>query len=336
MSADLLKRLSLVIVTWNGDEVLGKCLESICRVYGALPETIVVDNAAQDSTCRLVGRYTGARYVSLPENRGFAGGNNAALPYCTKEYLLLLNNDTELEGDAFSPLVDFMDAHPDCGAAQGTVKLARARQYFNGCGGFFNPLGTLAFDGFYEKDVGQHTTPNRVFTIGGCFFITRRKAIDSCGGLFYDHFRSYYEEIDYCHRLNLAGWSCWFVPTPTVLHWEMLTSSKFARQDILTQYYRNIWFSFLTCFGFWARWRFCSTLAVMSVGQIVVSLVRGNPVPFRAHGRVVRRIVADRRLIRETRKAVQSIRKISDHDLLRLAIRRQPWKYYWKMFRQAR
>lgn len=327
-----LERLSLVIVTWNGDDVLRKCLESVLRVYGNLPETVVVDNAGQESTRKLVEGFSDVKYVPLPENRGFAGGNNAALPHCTKEYILLLNNDTELDGDAFSPLVDFMDAHPDCGAAQGTVKLARARQCYNGCGGFLNPLGTLAFDGFYEKDVGQYATPRRVFTIGGCFFMTRRSAIRSCGCLFYDHFKSYYEEIDYCHRLNLAGWSCWYVPTPVVWHWEMLTSSKFAREDILTQYYRNIWFSFLTCFGYWARWRFCTPLALLCIGQAVLSLVRGNATPVWAHVRVLRGLVADVRLIRRTRAEVQSIRKVSDGKLLRIAVKRQPWRYYWKLF----
>ena len=333
---DKLDRFSLVIVTWNGDGVLKTCLESVRRVYGRLPETVVVDNAGLDSTRRLVEAFPGVKYVPLPENRGFAGGNNAALPHCTREFLLLLNNDTELDGDAFSPLVDFMDAHPDCGAAQGTVKLARARQCYNGCGGFLNPLGTLAFDGFYEKDVGQFATPRRVFTVGGCFFMTRRTAIDSCGRLFYDHFKSYYEEIDYCHRLNLAGWSCWYVPTPTVWHWEMLTSSRFARVDVLAQYYRNIWFSFLTCFGFWARWRFGGTLAMLCVGQVVMSLVRGNMTPLRAHGRVLRRIVGDVRLIRETRTAVRAIRKLSDAELLRVAVKRQPWSYYRRLLGLAK
>lgn len=74
----MLDRISIVIVTWNGDNLLKDCLDSLIKIYGTLPETIVVDNADLVSTAALVGSYVNAKYVPLPENLGFAGGNNAA------------------------------------------------------------------------------------------------------------------------------------------------------------------------------------------------------------------------------------------------------------------
>lgn len=330
-----MKDVSLMIVTFRGDELLKACLDSLLRVYGSLPETVVVDNAALDSTRSLVGGYPGAKYVSAPENLGFAGGNNLGLPLCTKKYLVLLNNDTEFTADSISPLIGFMDAHPNCGAVQGKVHFAAEPGLLDGCGGFFSPVCTLAFRGGRERDAGQFDEPARVFCIGGCFFMTSRAAIDAAGGLFYDHFRSYYEEIDFCHRLNLAGLECWYLPTPPILHRHSVTMAKFNYDDILKQYYRNINFSFRTCFGFPARLRFCATLALLSLGQSVVALLRGRANAAKIHLSVIRALRADRALIRETRKRLAAVRRVSDRELLAFAVRGQPWSYYLSLIRRG-
>ncbi|MBO7722006.1 MAG: glycosyltransferase, partial [Kiritimatiellae bacterium] len=300
-----LDRITLVIVTWKGDGMLRKCLDSVVRACGALPETVVVDNAALDSTAALVGSYANARYLPLPENRGFAGGNNAAAPFCKREYTVLLNNDTELAGDAFTPLVEFLDARPEAAAAQGKIVFA-ARNQLDGCGGFLSPLGVLAFRGAFADDSPEFSAPARVFTVGGAFFAVRNAAVAACGGLFYDHFKSYYEEINLCHRLAVAGYDCWYVPTPPVMHLHSATASKFRREDILEQYYRNVWFSNLTCFNAWNRLRFGAILAALCAGQAAAALLRGDTGPLKAHWRAAKRLLRELRPggeVRRTRAA---------------------------------
>lgn len=319
---------TLVIVTWNGDDVLKPCLESLVRVYGQLPETIIVDNAASEGTRELVSHFMNTRYLSLPENRGFAGGNNAALPYCNRKYILFLNNDTEFREDSISPLIEFLDSHPACGAVQGTVELARHPKMLDGCGGFLSPLGTLAFRGKFAMNDGSFDSSVRVFTIGGCFFAARREAIDACGGLFYDHFNSYYEEIDFCHRLNLGGYECWYITTPAVLHLQYATASKLPRPEVLRQYYRNIWFSFRTCFGFWARLRFCSCLFILCSGQTIVNMFKGNFVFMKINLQVLVDCLRDIPSVRQTRRKINGMRRLTDRELLKFAIRSQPWSYY--------
>lgn len=323
-----LDRFSLVIVTWNGDEVLKPCLESLKGVFGRMPKTIVVDNAALDSTKELVSAFENVKYIPLPENRGFAGGNNAALPYCNEEYVVFLNNDTEFKSDSISPLIEFLDSHPRCGAVQGTVELANRPKILDGCGGFLSPVGTLAFRGAFVENDGSLDYPEHVFVVGGCFFAARRKAIDDCGGLFYDHFKSYYEEVDFCHRLNLAGYECWYCPTPVVLHHHSVTSNKFPRPEILRQYYRNIWFSFRTCFGFFARIRFCTCLFLLCAGQSLVNLVRLRPDFLLIHLRVFFACLKDTALVFRTRRKIGSVRQVSDREIIKLAVRSQPWSYY--------
>lgn len=329
----MLDRISLVIVTWNGDNLLKDCLDSLVTIYGTLPETIVVDNANLASSAALVGSYANAKYVPLPENRGFAGGNNAALPFCTKDFVLLLNNDTQFTADSITPLVTFMDEHPNCAAAQGKILLPDGR--LDGCGGFLNPLGTLAFRNAFVPDNPTADVPERVLTVGGAFFLARRNAIEKAGGLFYDHFKSYYEEVDFCIRLNLAGFECWYVPTPPILHKHSATANKFKRSDILHQYYRNIWFSNLTCFGFGLRLRLCATLVALGLAESLHCLVRGNAQTPKSHLFAIADAIRNRKQIRATRKRLALLRKQTDRQFLKFAIRSQPWPYYRAMLRRG-
>lgn len=334
MKMKLLEEVSLVIVTWNGDELLKKLLDSVIKVYGQLPETIVVDNAGNPQTKTLVDSYSNAILVSLSQNRGFAGGNNAALPYCTKKYMVLLNNDTELVEDSISPLIEFLESHPDVSLAQGKVVIASSGR-LNGCGGFFSPIGVLAFNGFDEEDHGQYNKAYRAFTIGGAFFAIRRDDINKIGGLFYDHFKSYYEEVDLCHRVNLAGKECWYVPTPKVLHWHGRTMTKFRRLDIMRQYYANIWFSFFTCFGFFALSYFGSLLFMLSAAHSLAGLFVGNAENLKAHLYALRQTIRNRKEILKTRKNLKRLRKISDMQLLKFAVRRQKLSYYLALIKRG-
>ena len=118
-----IERLSILIVTWKGDDLLRVCLSSLARVYGSRPEVVVVDNADQTSTRALVSAYAHARYVTTVRNLGFAGGNNVGLKACTRDFVLLLNNDTVVHEDSFSPLIDFLERHPKVGIVQGTMNV---------------------------------------------------------------------------------------------------------------------------------------------------------------------------------------------------------------------
>lgn len=329
----MLDRISIVIVTWNGDNLLKDCLDSLVNTYGTLPKTIVVDNANLSSTATLVGSYANANYLPLPENRGFAGGNNAALPFCTKEYILLLNNDTRFTSDSISPLVTFMDEHPNCAAAQGKIKTLDG--LLDGSGGFFSPLGILSFRNCFQPDNPTADAPERVLTVGGAFFLARKSAIAQAGGLFYDHFQSYYEEIDFSIRLNLAGFECWYVPTPAILHIHSATANRLGWVRIKRQYYRNIWFSDLTCFGFWTRMRFCTTLFALGLAESLYYLICGNVQPLKAHAFAITDSTRNRKLVLQTRQRLLDLRKLSDRQFLKFAIRSQPWSYYKSLLRRG-
>src|SRR5688572_27875646 len=87
--------VSVIVVSWNGRQHLDQCLAAVAVQEGIGFETLLVDNGSADGTAEYVrARYPGVRLLTLGENRGYAGGNNAGAREARGRYLALLNNDT--------------------------------------------------------------------------------------------------------------------------------------------------------------------------------------------------------------------------------------------------
>lgn len=145
-----LSELSILIVTWNGDDLLRQCLDSLATVCGTAPEIIVVDNAASADTAQLVAGFQNCKYVRAEKNLGFAGGNNLGVEHCTRPYVVLLNNDTIVHADSFTPLMQYLDEHPQVGVVQGTLNLSRCGNKLDSCGSLLSPLGGIVQQHWYE------------------------------------------------------------------------------------------------------------------------------------------------------------------------------------------
>jgi GT2 family glycosyltransferase len=200
----LLCNISVVIVTWNGDDILRNCLDSLVRVYGSSLEIVVVDNADSASTRDLVCGFGGIKYVPAPGNPGFAGGNNIGVRMTTRPYILLLNNDTLVHEDSFGPLVDFLQKHERVGIVQGTMNVPSLGNALDDCGVLMTPFGIQRHLHRGEPTASTVLTSRKVFAAKGAMMMFKREVLDSVGFLFYDHFWSYYEETDFCHRAGNA------------------------------------------------------------------------------------------------------------------------------------
>ena len=161
------------------------------------------------------------------------------------------NNDTIIRSRAsIETLVEFLESHPACGVAQGTMKLPQDGGLLSGCGSFLTPFGFLCSPGFGVPDAPEFHVPTPCFSAIGAFMIFRRSLLPATGGfLFRSHFWSYYEETDFCHRAGNAGWETWFVPTPPIDHLCGATSCRFDNKFVWRRYFRNILYSFWRNFG---------------------------------------------------------------------------------------
>lgn len=340
----VIERVSILITAFKNPELVKQCVDSLLKMYGGrLPETVIVDDAAGDvPTAELVSSYApyGVKYAVMPKNGGFAGANNFGYPLCTKEYVVLVNSDTVFEEDPFAAMVAFMDAHPKAGVISGKIVVRNddpsQNGRLNGAGSMMTQYGVMSTRGWMaDPNDPQWNEPARVFTAYGALFMFRNGLHEKVGGtLFYDHFHTYYEEVDLCHRTWLAGMEVWYVPTPIVYHAHGATMGKFyTRESVLRKYYRNIRFSFRTCWGLRGRLTIMPVFALLCLGQIVAQLLRGNTMALKTHWGAHVDLWKMRGEVRKVRKTVQGFRVRSDRELMDNVIRRLTIKEFLHIVR---
>jgi len=186
------------------------------------------------------------------------------MKYVTREYVLLLNDDTVFHGDSLSALVQFLDEHEKVAVVQGTMNVPAWNNGLDDCGTGMTLWGLQKHYHVRESTATTALIPRKVFSVKGAMLMFRNAVIRDVGGfLFYDHFFNYYEQTDFCHRVINAGWECWFVPTLPIDHLCGQTSSRLRSEDVWVQYIANILYSFRRNFGFWRK---LTTLPIFFLG----------------------------------------------------------------------
>ncbi len=233
-----MKDLAVVIVNWKVPDLLRACLQALYSQLegaGLGAEVWVVDNASGDGSVDMVrAEFPQARLIASQENLGFAGGNNLALRRILAQpepprHVLLLNPDAEVQPGALRALLDFMDRTPRAGVA--------GAQLAYGDGRFQH--GAFEFPGLWQIVIDLWPVPARLwesrlngryprawyqadepFPIGhplGAAMLVRRQTIQEVG-LLDEGFHMYCEEIDWCWRIQRAGWDIYCVPRARVIH----------------------------------------------------------------------------------------------------------------------
>ncbi len=145
----------------------------------------------------------------------------------------------------------------------------------------------------------------------------RRTVFDSLGGiLFYDDFKSHYEETDFCHRVWLSGSEVWFVPTPPIEHLCGATSSKLDNARVWRQYLGNIFFSYLANFSVLGYVRILLPFTLAYFVYMAKNLLQGRWRHFVAATKVPHDLWKRRANISAARRRVQGSRTLSDAEFL--------------------
>lgn len=237
--------LSIIIVSWNTQALLHACLASI---YAEAPlcdfEVWVVDNDSADGSVAMVtAEFPQVNLIASKENLGFAGGNNLALTRCNGRYILLLNPDTLIKPGALQTLVDFLDSHPEAGAA-GSM-LLNPDETLQSCTYPFPTLGRELWRLFHLDRIRPYgvyhmaewgTQQSReVEVIQGASLLIRREILDEVG-LFDTTYFMYSEEVDLCYRIHKAGWKLFYVPQSRVIHLGGQSTKQVAAEMFLQLY----------------------------------------------------------------------------------------------------
>lgn len=222
----MMKKVSVVILNWNGMEMLRNFLPSVVE-YSKKEgvEVCVADNASTDSSVEMLRNdFSEVRLILLDKNYGFAEGYNRALEYIDSEYVVLLNSDVEVTPNWLLPLIDYMDAHPETAACQPKLRSQRSKRFFEyagASGGYLDRYGYpfcrgRVFD-VVEEDKGQYDTIADVFWTTGAAMFVRLKDYREAGGLDANFF-AHMEEVDLCWRLKNRGRNLVCIPQSVVYH----------------------------------------------------------------------------------------------------------------------
>lgn len=217
-------RFSVLILNWNGRDLLADCLRTLERQRCRDFETIVVDNGSGDGSADLVAReFPAVRLLALETNTGFCGGNNAAYACSSGELVVLLNNDAELHEDFLSEMAAAADREPAFGMFAANVRMFDRRTVFDSTGLLIYPDGICRSRGWLEEDRGQYDAADEVLCPNGCAAVYRRAMIEEVG-FFDESYFAYLEDLDLGLRGQLRGWRCRFVPGAVAYHKKSMTS----------------------------------------------------------------------------------------------------------------
>ena len=219
-------KTAIVVLNWNGKQLLEKFLPSIIK-HSSLDnvEIYVADNASTDDSIDFIkNHYPTIKIVQNAHNQGFAKGYNDSLQHIDADIYALVNSDIEVTKNWLSPILKTFKNEPKTAIVQPKILDFKNKDYFEyagAAGGFIDKFGYPYCRGrvFFEleKDTKQYNDIIEIFwATGACFFI-RSSVFRELNGFDEDYF-AHQEEIDLCWRTQSNGYQVKYVGKSTVYH----------------------------------------------------------------------------------------------------------------------
>ena len=225
MTHSLFPLAAIIVLTWNQRDLTLDCLASLVQMTYPADRLllIVVDNGSADGTAQAIReRYPQAVVLENGENLGFAGGNNVGIRYAMEhgaEYIGILNNDVAVTADFLVPLLTVLQSDPAIGIATPLLAVMDQPEQVWALGSTVN-WRTGAVERLYAGErvsTWRKQPPFAVDAASGAAMLVKRQVFETVG-LMDEDFFLYYEETDWCLRVQRAGYQIMAVPSSQVLH----------------------------------------------------------------------------------------------------------------------
>ncbi|MEM1375635.1 MAG: glycosyltransferase family 2 protein [Pseudomonadota bacterium] len=238
-------KMSVVIVNWNGADLLEACLDSLFDQDLTGLEVIVVDNASTDVSRKMLAeRFPQVVVIALSENLGFPEACNIGIDKSDSDWVILLNNDTRVAPNWVAEMRKAAEQAPaQCGMLQAVMVYMDRPEILNSAGILLSRIGAGC-------DIGDgipassFTLPEKVFCATAGAAAYRRTMLTSLrlpsGYLDRRHFL-YFEDMDLGWRARLAGWSTLVVPNARVRHVWHGTNERYDESWLGRLTHRNHW-----------------------------------------------------------------------------------------------
>lgn len=305
-----LRRVAVVIVTYNGKPYIADCLRSLFSASEDKPEVIVVDNASTDGSAEVVrSEFPDVRVISAQSNLGYGAACNQGALASQSEYIAIVNQDVSSTPGWIEHLIDALDRDPTAAMATPKILLLRDPDRINTCGNTPHYTGITICRG-YNRPAPEFAEQEEVASVSGAAFVIRRTVFEELGG-FDPTFFLYLEDTELSLRVALAGYRCLYVPEAVVLH---DFEPRFSTEKVYSLE-RNRLVMLLKVYRLRTLLALLPSLLLTEMAVWGYSLLRGQRClrsKVRAYGWVLAQLPRILRMRRQT----QALRRVGDSVLL--------------------
>jgi GT2 family glycosyltransferase len=309
-------RVTVIIINWNGERFLDRCLSTLQAQTVAPHEIILVDNASVDASLDIVRRFPSVRLLAQDENLGFASGNNLAIEAASaeSEWIALLNPDAFPEPCWLEALLSAAHDYPAFDVFGSKLVNAADPTVLDGSGDAYHVSGRVWRIGHGAAVSSCSKQAHEVFSPCAAAALYRRNALLEVGG-FDEDFFCYVEDVDLGFRLRLVGYRCLYVPSSVAHHVGSGTTGGQHSDFAVYHGHRNLVWTYVKDMPGILFWAFLPLHLAMNLAALLVFTLRGQgAVMFRAK----RDAVLGLPKMWAKRRQVQSHRVVSWRAVLRV------------------
>lgn len=326
--------VTVIIVNWNGRQLLTDCLGSLKKNTYKNLEILFVDNASTDDSVLYVKKnFKNVRIIQNEQNLGYAEGHEKAFRQSKGTLLLLLSTDTIIEKNAIEELVKAITAEKNIGAVMPKLIMHPRKNLIDSIGAFFLMNGDLYHYG-REKDprLPKYNKTMYILTVKGACTLFKKEVLKKTG-MFDSDFFAYFEETDLSLRTWLAGYKILYIPQASVYHKGGVTSAKMQRAYIFFHSYKNRIYTYLKNLS--ARYLLIVLPQIIFIYQIAFLLYLLKMqfgYAFAVQRGLLWNIVHLKKILKKRQYVQTIIRKVPDESYLPLVTKNVGLSYYYHQF----
>ncbi|MFA6533790.1 MAG: glycosyltransferase family 2 protein [Patescibacteria group bacterium] len=274
-----MNKISVIIVGYNSRVWLPGCFSSLAAQTHRDFEIIFVDNGSRDDSLDFIrANYPETIIIENHSNSGFAGGNNLGLPKVSGDYIFLFSPDAKASPTLLADLLKAYEEIPQLGCVQPKLIFMHEPDKLDSCGSYFTWTGFLKHIGnFGPADLPEHNKSFPAFGLKGAAMMFKTEMVQKAGGLFDNDYWCYFEETDFCVRVWLAGYQCWYYPRAVAWHAIGGSTGSFVR-DYTVQYhsFKNRLATYLKTLSLGTLIRLIPVYLAFNFGLVIFFLLIGQ------------------------------------------------------------
>jgi GT2 family glycosyltransferase len=325
------KTVAIVIPSLHRPDLTARCIETLQRqtLPAELWKIVVVENEARPDSILPDPLPPNTMRIELPTNEGTTNSINWGMAAVPSRYVLLLNNDVELESNYLEKLVSTMDADETLGFATGKLLRATERTRLDGAGDAMLLGGASYRLGHLGSNEAQFDQPMPLLSACGAAVLYRSKTFLLCGALDADFF-AYLDDLDLALRVHLIGYRGVYLPSAVAYHVGSATLGQAMHPRVVEYITRNQLFVLMKDYPATIFRRLLLRIVTYQALWFAFAMKGGHIGPY---FRGLQGAVRGRTSMRQKHRELMAKRRIDDEQLLELMRMSERQVFDWQQSR---